>query len=263
MFKLNYSPGPGGQLRRRHENMASALGWVALLLILMVHSATVGNPCWGEEKPKSKLLFLVARPSIADPFFERSVVLMLPLKGGPLIVGLVVNKPTGLPLLEFFPQSPALKNRPETAYLGGPVDMGAPALIFHAPKAPKQAVLLYDDVYLSLDPQFISVLLQDPKQTGELRLFLGRAQWAPKQLQGEALRGSWYSLRAEGEVIFDRDSERLWNRLHERARPHTDVENWMVQPSPGQLRAAQTNILQFQLCAFPTSDLEAHTMSLR
>lgn len=256
-------PASGGQLQGMGENATAALRGAALLLILSALGVVAGNPCWGAEKPKATLLFLVARHPIVDPFFEKSVVLMVPLKGEPLIVGLIVNKPTGMPLLKLFPQSPALKNRPETAYLGSPVDMGDPALVFHAPKPPKQAVLLYDDVYLTLDPQFISVLLQDPKQTGDLRLFLGRAQWAPEQLQGEALRGSWYSLRAEGEVIFDRDSEHLWNRLHDRARPHSNVENRMVQPPTWQLGAARTNFPGFQGCAFPILDLEAHTMPSR
>jgi putative AlgH/UPF0301 family transcriptional regulator len=102
---------------------------------------------------------------------------------------------------------------------------------------------LYDDVYLSFDPKLISKLLQDPKQTGDMRLFLGRAQWAPEQLEGEALRGSWYSLRAEGEVIFDRDSEHLWKRLHERAQPQNNVENQIVQPARRVFRAVPTRFL--------------------
>lgn len=233
-LKPNYSPASGFQLRRRCENAASACA--TLLLLLCGLWGVGGNPCWGEEKPKTKLLFLVARPSIVDPFFEKSVVLMLPLKGEPLIVGLVVNKPTRLPLVRLFPESPVVKNRTDPAYMGGPVDMASPSLVFHAPKPSKQAMLLYDDVYLSFDPQFISDLLQDPKQTGDLRLFLGRAQWDPEQLQGEALQGSWYSLRAEGEVIFDHDSERLWNRLHARAQPPSSVENRRVHSPAGQPR---------------------------
>jgi putative transcriptional regulator len=170
------------------------------------------------------------------------VVLMLPLEGEPLIVGLIVNKPTRLPLIELFPKSPTLKKSSDDAYLGGPIDVSTAALVFHAPKAPKQAMQLYDDVYLSFDGKLISRLMQDPKQTGDVRLFLGRAQWDPEQLQGEALEGSWYSLRAEGEVIFDRDSEHLWKRLHERARPPASVENRTTQPTKVQYLAAPINV---------------------
>ena len=218
-----------GQLPGRRENALSTLGWAVVVLLFCVLWGVGESPCRGEDKPNTKLLFLVARSSILDPFFERSVVLMVPLQGEPLIVGLVVNKPTLLPLLKIFPKSPALKNRSENAYLGGPVDMAAPALAFHTRKPPKQALLLYDDVYLSFDPKFITRLIQDPKETGELRLFMGRAQWAPAQLDGEALRGSWYSIRAEGELIFDRDTEHLWKRLEARAEAPKSVQDRMPQ----------------------------------
>jgi putative transcriptional regulator len=223
-------PASGGSLVDRRGNRVFALGWVAFLVLGCAFWGVGESPCWGEEKPKNQLLFLVARSPVVDPFFERSVVLMLPLEGVPLIVGLIVNKPTNVPVLKLFRENPALKNREENAYMGGPVEMSAPSLVFHAPKPPKQAMLLYDDVYLSFDPGVISKTLQDSKPTGDFRLFLGRAQWAPEQLQVETLRGSWYSLRAEGEVIFDRDSEHLWKRLHDRARPAVTVENRISQP---------------------------------
>ena len=235
------SPFSGGQTRCLPSK--KALAWQSTLLLLCLAWGVGGNPCWAEDNPKTKLLFLVARPAIEDPIFERSVVLMLELKGEPLIVGLIINKPTHISLVKLFPESPNLKSRPETAYMGGPVDMASPALVFHAPKAHKQAMLLYDDVYVSFDPRFISALLKDPKQTGDMRLFLGRAQWAPEQLQGEALEGSWYSLRAEGQVIFDNDSAHLWNRLHERARPPSSVENQGPPPLAGQMRIALAHYL--------------------
>jgi putative AlgH/UPF0301 family transcriptional regulator len=234
----------GGQLRSREGKGATDWGRAAVLLVLSLLGAW-GNFSWGEQETKDKPLFLVARPSIRDPYFAQSVVLMLPIKGEPLIVGLIINKSTRLPLSELFPDSPAMKNRSEKAYFGGPVDPAVPALVFHSPRPPKATIPLYDDVYVSFDAEFISKLLHDPKQTGDLRLFLGRAQWAPEQLQGEALEGSWYSLRAEGEVIFDRDPEHVWERLHRRAKPPERVENRLPQPSRGPGPAGEANSLAF------------------
>jgi putative transcriptional regulator len=213
---------PNIQSRRKMRSVAPSCA--ALLLFTAVLAALAEGVCKAEDKPADKPLFLVARPTILDPVFAKSVVLMLPLEGEPIIVGLIVNKPTKLQLVKLFPDSPSLKDSTEAAYLGGPVDPDTGALAFHAAKAPKQAMLLYDDVYLTFDSKLISKLLRDPKQTGDVRLFLGRAQWDPGQLQGEALEGSWYSLRAEGNIIFEHDSESLWKRMHARADP-THVEN--------------------------------------
>ena len=66
-LKPDCSPAFGGQARRRREFAASPLGRTALLLILALLGGVGANPCWGEQKPKAKLLFLVARRPIVDP----------------------------------------------------------------------------------------------------------------------------------------------------------------------------------------------------
>jgi len=238
---------------RRKRALTTLIGAVTLLAL----AASSSTPLGAEEKPSDKLLFLVARPAILDPVFEKSVVLMLPIEGEPVIVGLIINKPTRLTLTKLFPDSPTLKNSTDDAYLGGPVDMASPALIFHSAKPPKHAMLLYDDVYLSFDTKFISKVLVDPKASGEVRLFLGRAQWAPAQLQGEALEGSWYSLRAEGAVIFDRDSANLWKRLHDRARPPANIE-YHMPPHPWEKHfGLEVNFLPRWLPEVPDANFPA------
>lgn len=220
---------------RRVNSTSSFLRCAGALLLLFVVCGILETMCRAEDQSRVKPLFLVARPTILDPFFQQSVVLMIPLHEEQIVVGLIINKPTRLSLSKAFPKIPALKDRSDPVYMGGPVEMSTPALIFHAAKIPKQAIPLYDDVYLSFDPKLISKFLEDPKPMGDSRLFMGRAQWAPEQLDGEALEGSWYSLHAEGELIFDRDTEHLWKRLHDRARPASSVEYrmpriWRQQP---------------------------------
>lgn len=242
-LKAKVSPVAGCRARRRSGTSASVCFGTTILLIMGMLGQGAGSLSAAEQKPESKLLFLVARPSIEDPLFAKSVVLMLPLKDEPLVVGLIINKPSKVTLHELFPGSRLLKNRPDIAYIGGPVDLEAGALVFHAAKPPNRAMLLYDDVYVSFDGKFITARLRDAKQTGDLRLFLGRAQWAPAQLEAEAFRGSWYSLRAEGNVIFEQDSEEVWKRMHDRAQPRSDVENRLPQTPRGMFEAACSHFL--------------------
>jgi putative AlgH/UPF0301 family transcriptional regulator len=82
--------------------------------------------------------------------------------GEVLVVGLIVNKPSRVALSEIFPNDKALKNRSETAYFGGAVDPRAPGVVFRSSKAAKQAALLFGDVYVSFDPDFIKELLKKP-----------------------------------------------------------------------------------------------------
>jgi putative transcriptional regulator len=192
--------------------------WLAVfaLFLILIAIAAVGG---ATENATDKVLFLVARRELSDPLFKRSVVLMLPLHNTNLVVGLIVNKPTQIPLREVFPKNSAFKKRSDTAYFGGPVDTNAPSALFRSSKALKQAVHLTGDLYVSFDSHFIEGILKKPKRVLGVHLFLGRAQWAPEQLRYEALRGAWYSGREENSWIFSGDPEDVWSILIGRLEP--------------------------------------------
>jgi putative transcriptional regulator len=176
--------------------------------------------------------FLVARRELSDPLFEKSVVLMIPTKGTPLLVGLIVNRPTRVPLHDLFEDSPALQKRDATAYFGGPVDVeiGAQSALFRSKTPPKSAVPVFGDVYVSFDPDIIATLVADPEQASTLRVFLGRAQWAPIQLENEMTKGAWYSVRGSADSIFAKFPEAVWRSLLDQAepRPVAQFEPWLL-----------------------------------
>jgi putative AlgH/UPF0301 family transcriptional regulator len=91
--------------------------------------------------------------------------------------------------------------------------------VFRAAKPSKKAIHLYENVYISFDRDFIVAMLKKPKPGVNVRVFLGRAQWAPEQLQDEMTLGAWYSERAESSWIFSPTSQDSWHILLERAQP--------------------------------------------
>lgn len=198
----------------------AALAFCLLLVLNTPLHAAQDKP--KKEDSDDKPLFLVARPELGDPLFKESVVLMFPssavaVQG--LVVGLIVNRPARVPLNEIFPNDDALKNRSETVYFGGPVEPMAPGVVFRSSKAVKQAVLLFGDIYVSFDPNFIKELLKKPEETSDLRLFVGRSQWASVQLQYEMAMKAWYRVRAESNLIFSASPQSLWRKLFEREEP--------------------------------------------
>ena len=193
-----------------------------LLLVLSRTPVHAAQDKPNKEDSEVKTLFLVARPELREPIFKESVVLMFPssvVAGQGLVVGLIVNRPARVALSEIFPNDKALENRSETAYFGGPVDPRAPGVVFRSSKAAKQATLLFGDIYVSFDPDFIRELLKEPEKTPDLRLFVGRSQWVPAQLQYEMVMGAWYSVRAETNLIFSASPQYLWRKLFDRAEP--------------------------------------------
>ncbi len=193
-----------------------------LSLILNATPVPAAQDKPNKEDSECKTLFLVARPELRDPVFKESVVLRLPSSvriGGGLVVGLILNKPARIALSDIFPNDKALENRSETAYFGGPVNPWTPGVVFRSSKAAKQAALLLGDTYVSFDPDFIRELLKEPEKTPDLRLFVGRSQWAPVQLQNEMVMGAWHSVQAETNLIFSANPQYLWRKLFDRAEP--------------------------------------------
>ncbi len=171
-----------------------------------------------------KCVLLVAKRDLPNALFEKSVIVMLPRGDEQLVVGLIVNKPTRLTLQDVFPNSSALKKSTETVFFGGPVDTGTPSVLFRSPKPVKEAFKVAGDLYVSFDKDLIQGMLKKPKQVADVRLFMGRSQWGPVQLQEEMASGAWFTDHEEGSWMFDPHPEMLWPTLIARLDPGTVVD---------------------------------------
>jgi putative transcriptional regulator len=198
------------------------------LLIASTAARTQNQPDQGTDK--NKTAFLIARPEIGDPVFKESVVVLFPSSvvasegRERVVIGLIVNRPARMALSDFFPDDKAFKDRSETAYFGGPVDAHSFCALFRSAKEFKQAVRLFSDVHVTFDSNFIAQRLKKPGEIEDLRLFLGRSQWSPDQLQNEIELGAWYNTPAETNLIFSPNPQYLWNNLLQRAAPGPVVQ---------------------------------------
>ncbi len=102
----------GIRLHRR-----ASLGILGLSAILIVTFATSRNAHGTDLTTPS---FLVATRDLQDPFFERSVILMVPSTEPPLLAGLIINTPAKQRVRDLFPQARELKGAEETVVRGRP-----------------------------------------------------------------------------------------------------------------------------------------------
>jgi putative transcriptional regulator len=155
--------------------------------------------------------FLVATQDLQDPFFERSVVLLVPSTEPPLLAGLIINDPSKQRVRDVFPQLHGLKGQDETIYVGGPVEPHEMSVIFRASSAQSSATRVFDDVYVATGRDAIAAVLTDPRIT-DFRVISGKAQWQHEQLLGEVMEGAWYVVPAKSELVFS-DAKDLWPTL--------------------------------------------------
>ena len=188
----------------------------ALLVRLIVVGCLVA-PAWAgaQQNLPANGLFLVAKPSLLDPNFAKTVVLVTQAEDAST-VGVIVNRPSTLKLSQFLSPEFQTQNYRDPIFVGGPVMRQAIVAVYRSdavPEAPAFHVL--KGVYLTMHPDNIQKLLADPK--ARYRLYAGFSGWAPRQLESEFMRDGWYVLPADEATVFRDSAEDVWNELVERA----------------------------------------------
>ena len=190
--------------------MGSLLGRLLAAACLAVPLLTAAQ----QELPANGL-FLVAKPSLLDPNFARTVVLVTQTEDAST-VGVIINRPSALQLQQFLSPEFPTQNYRAPIFIGGPVMRQAIVAVYHSgavPEAPAFHVL--KDVYLTMHPDNIQKLLADPQ--ARYRLYAGFSGWAPRQLESEFMRDGWYVLPADEAMLFRDNAEGIWEELAEKA----------------------------------------------
>jgi putative transcriptional regulator len=173
-------------------------------------------PALAQQHLPANGLLLVAKPSLTDRNFSRTVVLVTQTEDGGT-VGVIINRPTTLKLSQFLSEDLPTGNYREPIYFGGPVMLNALVSLFRSetpPAAPAFHVL--NGVYLTMHPDNIESLLKDT--TARYRIYAGYSGWIPRQLESEMMRDGWYFLPADEATVFREKTDGLWEELVERAK---------------------------------------------
>jgi putative transcriptional regulator len=208
-------------LTRARSAIASFL-LVGLLTVLHAIPALPGM----EFSPSSvaKGVLLVASPSLDDPNFRQSVVLIVE-HGSEGTLGLILNRSTNVLLSEALPDLTVLKGTTYRLFAGGPVEPTRLLLLFRLKEPPADARSVFDGVYVGGTPKVLERIITQAKPTETFRAFAGFAGWAPGQLGYEMLQGSWATLPPDSVGIFDKDPATLWQDCLSRLQAPRVISN--------------------------------------
>lgn len=158
---------------------------------------------------KGKLL--VATPMLGDENFDHTVVLLLE-HGEEGALGLVLNRPSLLEVMDPLPEWSRFTGVPEVVFVGGPVSRSSvialAAVEGETPAGAFEPVLgSVGVVDLSHDPDLLGGAL------ARVRVFAGYAGWGPDQLEAEIVEGAWFVVDAQAGDVFTADPEHLWRAV--------------------------------------------------
>src|SRR5882757_566077 len=159
---------------------------------------------------------LVATPALADPNFDRAVVLLLDHdEEGSL--GVVLNRPTPVDVGDILGPWADHAGEPGVVFQGGPVslDSALGLAVIPGDEGPLGWRRVYGAIGL-VDLETPPELLV--RALGSLRIFAGYAGWGPGQLEAELAEGAWYVVESEPGDVSSPQPENLWRAVLRRQR---------------------------------------------
>lgn len=159
-------------------------------------------------------LLLLAMPQVRDPFFQRSVVLLVAHEDDGSL-GFVLNRPTDLKVEQILEdlEIPWGGDVGVPAFLGGPVEPQVGSVLFPSDAVSdvlrEAAAPVCRGVHLTRNLSIFSELAAAPP--GDLRVVLGHAGWSEGQLAAEVSRHDWLTAPVSPELVFAPPQE-AWAR---------------------------------------------------
>lgn len=154
---------------------------------------------------------LVASRELGDPNFVRTVILLVHYDEDGAM-GLVVNRPTSIPLGRVFESIEGAVDHTIAVYMGGPVaPTSAQALVRSTSPLPDGRAVV-GEVHILGSALALTRRVSGPIDEHRFRVYLGYSGWGPGQLEGEVQKGSWHIFEGDATIVFDRDPDTLWMR---------------------------------------------------
>lgn len=191
---------------------------IVLLILYPISSAHVAETPGSLSKGK----FLVATRLLNDPRFREKVVFVVQYGETSGSLGLILNYPTKVNLVDAFPERKMLKRKSQPVYVGGPVDLKQVFSLIRLRGSADDRTLpevqkIFGDVYLGSGIETVEALVEELKPYEDLRVYIGYAGWAPGQLEFEMKTGHWLVWNADPSMIFSSRPSEVWPEMLRRS----------------------------------------------
>ena len=159
--------------------------------------------------PSLRGQLLVAGPTLLDPNFHRTVVLVVEHDDDGAM-GLVLNRPSPIPADQAIPELSDALEPDQRLWVGGPVQTTSVVVLADFAGSALRSMPVQGDLGLVLPD---SDLEEVGGSVRRARAFLGYAGWGPGQLDAELERDDWIVAAFREADAFNEDPERLWSQV--------------------------------------------------
>jgi putative transcriptional regulator len=170
---------------------------------------------------------LIAAPSLLDPSFRRTVVLIAQ-HNEEGAMGLVLNRPSDVTVLDAVPPLAGLVAEDDEVWAGGPVERSGVIVLAEFDQPEAAAELIFGRVgFMAAEADPIQVAIAAQRA----RVYAGYAGWTAGQLEGELEEESWFVEEALPEDVFNGSLD-LWSDvLARKGGPYALLSKMPPDPS--------------------------------
>jgi putative transcriptional regulator len=195
--------------------------WTVALALLLPASLWAATTADTPSRPSYASLagqLLVASPSMGDPRFARTVILMVRHdKTGAM--GLVINRPVGerpfAELLRAFGEGAPEASGTVRIFVGGPVQPELGFVLHSGDYRRPETVAIGTSMAMTASRDIFHDMIAGTGP-GKSLFALGYSGWGPGQLEGELAQNAWFTAPADVALVFDADREQVWELAMQR-----------------------------------------------
>jgi len=152
---------------------------------------------------------LLASPSLRDPNFVRTVVL-IGVHSEEGAMGVVLNRPSAVSVGDAVPQLEQAVAELEPVYVGGPVQPTSIVFLAEFLDPSLAGLLVLGRIGFPAPDAGIEELTE---ATRRRRVFAGYAGWGEGQLDAEVEQGDWITQAALPQDVFTEAPQQLWGAV--------------------------------------------------
>ena len=170
---------------------------------------------------------LLSNATLFDPNFRRTVVLIghHDEEGA---VGVVLNRPLGVPVDTAVPPLSDLVALGDELFEGGPVQPDAAVVIAEFSDPTRASLVAFGAIGFLPDEMDTA----DRDAIVRARIFAGYSGWGPGQLEDELAEDAWLVTAATEEDVFTPEPDRLWEQVIRRLGPgYAMLQTMPIDPS--------------------------------
>jgi len=151
---------------------------------------------------------LIAAPSLLDPNFHRTVVLVTAHDDNGAM-GIVLNRPAEATVGEALPElTPLVDDDAAPVHVGGPVEPSAVMALAEFEEPEEAAAIVFANVGFVPAESDSSLAAAT---TRRVRVFAGYAGWGAGQLEAELDDEAWFTAKPVSDDVFTSASWELWS----------------------------------------------------